>query len=445
MKIKKRFWTTVALTVSSVFLLAGCGGNNETANEKSSTKSGDGPVELEFWSFWGSGPRNEAVEKIISDFNEKQDDIVVKHVFQPWGDIWTKSLASVAAGNPPDVIIQDINSVRQRADANQAIDLQEYIDKEDEDIKGRFYPQLLSAATFEDDVYGLPFNTDTQVLFYNKDLFEKAGLDPETPPATWADLEKYSAALEEKDGDKWKTIGFYPLWSTGPDVWALNADNGVSWFDDKDNVKINTPDKVDSLQWILDWQKHIGKSTVDSYEAEFGAGIADPFVSELVAMRGQNINYLVELNELEHDINFGVALLPEKTEGSGHYSWGGGFTAEIPYGAKNQDASWEFIKYLTSDEVQEYWGSKGFDIMANQEANESLATNPDLDDNGRLIYEMASKALETTVITPTPLSAPDYLPLVNTEIDAVMLGKKSPEDALKDAQNSVEKLVEQNK
>ncbi len=83
--------------------------------------------------------------------------------------------------------------------------------------------------------------------------------------------------------------------------------------------------------------------------------------------------------------------------------------------------------------------------MANQEANESLATNPDLDDNGRLIYEMASKALETTVITPTPLSAPDYLPLVNTEIDAVMLGKKSPEDALKDAQNSVEKLVEQNK
>ncbi|WP_313468001.1 extracellular solute-binding protein, partial [Carnobacterium sp.] len=322
MKTKKRFWTTVALTVSSVFLLAGCGGNNETANEKSSTKSGDGPVELEFWSFWGSGPRNEAVEKIISDFNEKQDDIVVKHVFQPWGDIWTKSLASVAAGNPPDVIIQDINSVRQRADANQAIDLQEYIDKEDEDIKGRFYPQLLDAATFEDDVYGLPFNTDTQVLFYNKDLFEKAGLDPETPPATWADLEKDAAALEEKDGDKWKTIGFYPLWSTGPDVWALNADNGVSWFDDKDNVKINTPDKVDSLQWILDWQKHIGKSTVDSYEAEFGAGIADPFVSELVAMRGQNINYLVELNELDHDINFGVALLPEKTEGSGHYSWG---------------------------------------------------------------------------------------------------------------------------
>src|SRR5690606_14107782 len=54
--------------------------------------------------------------------------------------------------------------------------------------------------------------------------FEKAGLDPETPPATWADLEEYASALEEKDGDKWKTIGFYPLWSTGEDVWRRAPD-----------------------------------------------------------------------------------------------------------------------------------------------------------------------------------------------------------------------------
>ncbi|MEG0443433.1 MAG: extracellular solute-binding protein, partial [Carnobacterium sp.] len=200
----------------------------------------------------------------------------------------------------------------------------------------------------------------------------------------------------------------------------------------------------ESLQWVLDWQKHIGKSTVESYEAEFGAGIADPFVSGLVAMRGQNINYFVELQQLDQDVNFGVALLPEKTEGSGHYSWGGGFTAEIPYGAKNPDASWEFIKYLTSDDVQEYWGSQGFDIMANQSANESLANSSELDENGQMIYKIANEALETTVITPVPLSAPDYLPLVNTEIDAAMLGNKSAKEALDDAQKSVENLVEQN-
>lgn len=443
-KFTKRSLVSLFLSVGAVLLLAGCGSNNDSATGKPGTNAGDGPVEIEFWSFWGSGPRSEAVNKIITDFNEKQDDIVVKHVYQPWGDIWTKSLASVAAGNPPDVIIQDINSVKQRADANQAINLQPYIDKEDEEIESRFYPQLLDAATYEDEVYGLPFNTDTQVLFYNKDLFEKAGLDPETPPATWADLEEYASALEEKDGDKWKTIGFYPLWSTGEDVWAINADNGTSWFDSKDEVKINTPNKVESLQWVLDWQNHIGKSTVESYEAEFGAGIADPFVSELVAMRGQNINYFVELQQLDQDVNFGVALLPEKTEGSGHYSWGGGFTAEIPYGAKNPDASWEFIKYLTSDDVQEYWGSQGFDIMANQSANESLAKSSELDENGQMIYEIANEALETTVITPVPLSAPDYLPLVNTEIDAAMLGNKSAKEALDDAQKSVENLVEQN-
>lgn len=443
-KFAKRSLVSLVLSVGAVLLLAGCGSNNDSATGKSGTNAGDGPVEIEFWSFWGSGPRSEAVNKIITDFNEKQDDIVVKHVYQPWGDIWTKSLASVAAGNPPDVIIQDINSVRQRADAEQAVNLQPFIDKEDEEIESRFYPQLLDAATYEDEVYGLPFNTDTQVLFYNKDLFEKAGLDPETPPATWDELEEYSAALEEKDGKDWKTIGFYPLWNLGTDVWTINADGGTSWFDDEGNVKVNTPEKVEALEWILEWQDHLGKDTVNAYEAEFGAGVADPFVSELVAMRGQNINYFVELKELDEDINFGVAPLPEKTEGAGHYTWGGGFTAEIPYGAENPEASWEFIKYLTSPEVQEYWGSVGFDIMANKEANEKLATSSDLDESGQMIYEVANEVLGETILTPVPLTAPDYLPLVNSEIDEALQGKKTPKEALDDAQKSVENLVSQN-
>ncbi len=57
-------------------------------------------------------------------------------------------------------------------------------------------------------------------------------------------------------------------------------------------------------------------------------------------------------------IFFGVMQLPEKEEGSGHWSWGGGFVLEVPYGAKDPEASYEFIKYLSSPEVQEKFGEK---------------------------------------------------------------------------------------
>src|SRR5690625_1313989 len=451
--MKRNKWKkilTVVLTTFFAFILVACGGDDGSADNAAgdgeAEGSGDGePVELEFWSFWGGGARRETIEAIIKDFNASQDGIEVTHVYQPWGDIWTKALAAVASGNDvPDVIVQDINSVRQRADANQATNLQEYLDQEDENLEELFYPQLWDTVIHEDEAYGLPFNTDTQVLFYNKDLFEEAGLDPDSPPTTWDELEEYARALDVQEGDSWERFGFYPLWNLGLDVWTINADEGTSWFDENGEVQINTPRKVEAVEWVLDWQDYYGQDTINAHEAEFGSGLADPFISGLVAMRGQNINYYVELQENAPDLNFGVAPLPAYDENSEPWSWGGGFVLEIPYGAENPDASYEFMKYLTSTEVQTRFGSTAFDIMANIEANESLVDHPDLNENGQMIYELAHQNLEHTVITPIPLNAPDYIQLVNGQLDEALLGNKSAQEALDDAQESVENLVSQN-
>ncbi|MBM6614253.1 ABC transporter substrate-binding protein [Desemzia sp. RIT804] len=441
---RKKSWLSLTITAGTALLLAACGGENEEGTGSEGTGDDGDKVSIEFWSFWGSGLRRDAIEEIIEDFNTSQDEIEVEYVYQPWGDIWTKSLASIAAGDPPDVIVQDINSVQQRAEAQQSTNLQEYISQED-DMESLFYPHLWETVFYEENAYALPFNTDTQVLFYNKDAFEEVGLDPETPPATWEELEEYARALDVQNGDSWERIGFYPLWNLGSDVWALNADNGVSWFDEEGNVTINTPEKVDALEWILEWQDYYGANTINSYEAEFGSGVADPFISGLVSIRAQNINYYTNLLEnAPEDFNFGVAPLPEYEEGSGNWSWGGGFVLEVPYGAENPEASYEFMKYLTSTEVQEKFGLNSFDIMANQEANTNLISHPDLDEEGQMIYEMADRNLESTVITPVPLTAPDFSSLVNGEIDNMMLGNQSPEEALEAAQASVENLVEQN-
>lgn len=422
-------------------LAAGCG-NSETA-DSSGNESADGKTTLDFWSFWGSGARQEVIEEIIDDFNASQDKIEVKYSYQPWGDIWTKSLSSITAGNPPDVIVQDINSVAQRAEAQQATNLSEYIE---EGFSDEFYPQLWDTVEYEGDAYAVPFNTDTQVIFYNKTLFKEAGISEEQLPQTWEELETVARKLDVKNGDDFERIGFYPLWNLGADVWALNADDGVSWFDKDENVKIDTDNKVEALEWILDWQEYYGQDTINRLEAEFGSGVADPFISGLVAMRAQNINYYSSLAEnAPDDFEFGVIQIPEKESGSGHWSWGGGFVLEVPYGAKDPEASYEFIQYLSTPEVQEKFGEKSFDIMANRTANENLVNNDNLDENGQMIYQMADENFANTVITPVPLTAPDFSSLVNEQIDQIMLGSKTPAEGLADAQKAVEDLVEQNK
>lgn len=422
-------------------LAAGCG-NSETA-DSSGNESADGKTTLDFWSFWGSGARQEVIEEIIDDFNASQDKIEVKYSYQPWGDIWTKSLSSITAGNPTDVIVQDINSVAQRAEAQQATNLSEYIE---EGFSDEFYPQLWDTVEYEGDAYAVPFNTDTQVIFYNKTLFKEAGISEEQLPQTWEELETVARKLDVKNGDDFERIGFYPLWNLGADVWALNADDGVSWFDKDENVKIDTDNKVEALEWILDWQEYYGQDTINRLEAEFGSGVADPFISGLVAMRAQNINYYSSLAEnAPDDFEFGVIQIPEKESGSGHWSWGGGFVLEVPYGAKDPEASYEFIKYLSTSEVQEKFGEKSFDIMANRTANENLVNNDNLDENGQMIYQMADENFANTVITPVPLTAPDFSSLVNEQIDQIMLGSKTPAEGLADAQKAVEDLVEQNK
>lgn len=422
-------------------LAAGCG-NSETA-VSSGNESADGKTTLDFWSFWGSGARQEVIEEIIDDFNASQDKIEVKYSYQPWGDIWTKSLSSITAGNPPDVIVQDINSVAQRAEAQQATNLSEYIE---EGFSDEFYPQLWDTVEYEGDAYAVPFNTDTQVIFYNKTLFKEAGISEEQLPQTWEELETVARKLDVKNGDDFERIGFYPLWNLGADVWALNADDRVSWFDKDENVKIDTDNKVEALEWILDWQEYYGQDTINRLEAEFGSGVADPFISGLLAMRAQNINYYSSLAEnAPDDFEFGVIQIPEKESGSGHWSWGGGFVLEVPYGAKDPEASYEFIKYLSTPEVQEKFGEKSFDIMANRTANENLVNNDNLDENGQMIYQMADENFANTVITPVPLTAPDFSSLVNEQIDQIMLGSKTPAEGLADAQKAVEDLVEQNK
>lgn len=156
---KRRLIGLLLATVLGVTSLAGCGNTNsasgggsgatggetQTADAAENTESADAAgsessdtaasgerIKLEVWDWWGDGQYKYVIEQLCQNFNESQDKYEVVHVNYPWGDVWTKALAATAAGNPPDIIIQDIRTVTHRGQANQATDLTDLIAKEGE-------------------------------------------------------------------------------------------------------------------------------------------------------------------------------------------------------------------------------------------------------------------------------------------------------------------------
>ncbi|TWT06191.1 ABC transporter substrate-binding protein [Planomicrobium sp. CPCC 101079] len=426
-----------------VLFLSGCAGfqtssNNEEANKEENT---EGKTVIDFWTFWGSEIRRPIIEKMIADFNESQDEIEVKHTYLPFGDIWTKELAAIAAGDPPDVVINDINATALRGQKEQAMNLSQFL--EQDDISNRFYPELWDATLYEGDSYGVPFNTDTRVLFYNKDAFEEVGLDPENPPTTWAELEEYAAKLDKKSGDNYDRIGFYPLWGVGYDVWLLNA-NGQNYFDEQNNFQIDTAKNEEVLNWLKSFKDRYGEDVINSYQAQIDSQQGHPFFSGDLAMIVQQPTFYTQIRDYAQDLNFGVVELPEYEEGNGHTSWGGGFVAEIPAGAKNPEASWEFIKYLTDVEAQTYWAVQNFDNVANIEAAESAAESTEFTEDGTMVYQKAVENMEHTLLTPVPVIAPDFSSFINPNMDEFFLGSMTAKEALEKSQTDVENLIKKN-
>lgn len=116
--MKKKFHLGFILILLFSLILSACSSGTEAEG-----KNKDGKTVIDFQTFWGSETRRPVIEKIVDDFNKSQDKIEVKHTFVPWGDIWTKNTAAVAAGNPADVIVNDINTVALRAKNGQSEDL----------------------------------------------------------------------------------------------------------------------------------------------------------------------------------------------------------------------------------------------------------------------------------------------------------------------------------
>lgn len=394
-------------------------------------------IELEFWGWWSSEARKPYIQQMVDDFNASQSKYHVTYVDIPWGDIFTKNIAQIAAGDPCDIMANSLNQVRFRAEEGQVESLDAYVT---DDVVGGFYEQYIDACTGEDgQLYALPFNVDTRGIYYNIDHFEEAGINPEDIQ-TWDDLIEAARKLDVQNGDGWDRIGFLPVVGNGGvDTWCINANGGPAWFNpDTLEVTVNSETNKEAFRWIREQIDYYSQDTFNEISAAYSNGMQDPFASGVLSMVVHTSSYPAALAEMAPDLNYGVIKLPEFKDGTGHVANGDGFVLEIPKGAKNPEGSYEFIKYITGKENQEYQGS----VLRDFSARNDIDTESEYMQNP-VTLSLAECLEETsTIIAPGEVIGWDSV--INPLIEEGTLGVTDTDTALDNAQAALEEFVANN-
>lgn len=430
MKRSKRIYTILlAVTVVWTTVLAGC-----SSGESEDTSGGNGTT-VTFWH-GSTDVEQEALEEIVKAFNEQQSDVTVEAVYiaQQGEGQNEKLLAAIAGGNPPDVAYFDRFEVGSWAAQGSLTDLTEYADQdniEDND----YYEYAINEAKYEGKLYGLPMDTDARLLFYNKDHFKEAGLDPENPPKKIAELEEVAEKLTIKKGNRFERIGFIPWYGQG---WMYTwgwVFGGEFYDEDTGQVTADDPKIVESLQWMTDYAQEYGIENLTAFTDSAGSGAESPFLTGQISMVVTVPSMVGSIKKYKPDLNYGVAPIPTPT-GDDFTTWAGGWSFVIPKGAQNEEAAWEFMKFAAGPEGQKIYSEKTGNLASIKAINDELHTD---DPIMKEFVDILPQARHRPVISEGSLL---WNELVQAR-DLAIREKDTPENLLKAVSDKVNKALNQ--
>jgi multiple sugar transport system substrate-binding protein len=304
------------------------------------------------FAFWGDPPEVPPFQKIAADYMAKHPDVHIELQNAPWSGYFTKLDAELAAGGGPDVFF--ITNVPSYAARNTLEDLGPWIAKTNFPID-QYVKDSLRIHSLNGKLYSIPRDTATNVLYYNKDDFDKAGIKYPDGTWKWADLQAAAKKLTVTSGGRVTRYGLV----LESNEWPMFVyQNGGSVFDDPVQPTTFTlgDDKgAAAIQWVADMINK-DKSVPNFQESDQMGGTASMFTADQASMSITNASRLGSYANAT--FKWAVAPVPAGPDGiKANEAGGAGFAMNA--NSKIKDAAWAFMQYLCGPDGQIAFTSSG--------------------------------------------------------------------------------------
>ena len=387
-----------------------------------------------------SGPITKIIDGYAADFEKENPGIKVKPIYSgTYQESIVKALTAHKSGTPP------VTSVLLSTDMYTLIDEDAIIPFEDiatsaEDkawIKS-FYPAFMANSQTGGKTWGIPFQRSTIVLYWNKELFKEAGLDPNKPPQNWKEMLEYAQKLTKRDASGNTTQWGVQVPSSGFPYWlfqGFTTPNGVELMNAAGTeTYYDHPAVIEALQYWVDLsRKH---KVMAPGVIEWGTTPKD-FFEKKMAMMWTTTGNLTNV-KANAKFDFGVAMLPANKR-RGSPTGGGNFSIYKKSTPQQQQAALTVIKWVTSAERAAQWGIDTGYVAVRADAWETAKMKEYVK-----AFPVAAVARDQLQYSVAELSTHDnqrVTKALNDGLQAALTGAKTPELAMKDAQREAERIL----
>ncbi len=386
------------------------------------------------------GKAANTIDSLTAEYVSQTPGVKIDAVYAgSYQDTVTKVLTAVRGGNAPQLSVILSVDMFTLIEEEAIVPFEDLITtSEEKEWLNSFYPAFMENSRTGGKTYGIPFQRSTPVLYWNKEAFKEAGLDPETPPATWEEMVSFGKKLTKKDsagnvtqwGLRIPTSGF-PYWlfqglTTQNDVFIMNSDGNETYFDD--------PKVIEALQFLVDLStKH---KIMAPGIVEWGT-TPKAFFERETAMMWTTTGNLTNVRN-NAPFGFGVAMLPANKR-RGAPTGGGNFYIFKDSTDEQKQASLGFIKWITAPEQAAKWTIATGYVAPRPDAWETPAMREYTKDFPPAL--VARDQLEFATAELSTYQNQRITTIFNDGLEAAIIGKMTPEDAMKAAQKKADRIL----
>ncbi|MCU0316137.1 MAG: extracellular solute-binding protein [Fimbriimonadaceae bacterium] len=466
----KRIGALIAITLAALPVFA----------EDTGPKDAQGRRIVTVWGLTIS-PSEKGQDLVVREFERRNPDLKVRLLKMGAGDMNPqKLLTAIAGGKPPDAIRQDRFAISDWAGRGAFQPLDELIARDINDPLSpkaeQYYEAPWREASYQGRVYGIPTGADNRILYWNKTVFAKhadeliaAGLDPNRAPRTWSETLAYSRVLTKfNNRGELTQAGFMPNYGNSWLYMYAFQMNASFMSEDGKTCTLYSPESETALQFMVDGYNILkGLESANKFSAGFRGNEFNPFFTGQIAMFISGDWEIRGMARWAPQLQLGAAPAPVPddryfrrgafaNEPDQFVTWAGGYSWAIPSGAKNREAGWRWIKWVTSTEGRllamkgqaEYERSEGrrfipgvdSQIKTNQEAIRLFAS-------GDSVFEQAFR-MHVSLMPNARMRPPTFASQVlwNEHVraaDQAMRGILTPKQALTEGQITVQRHIDE--